>query len=77
MKTGLYYLDKMSKADQVRFLRNFSNPELKYGDHLPRTIYELLSRRYDGIWYFVSAGFVWQRSVEGHLYWSDIAHIKS
>ena len=72
MKTGLEYLDLLSKADQVRFLKNLStlSPAIPGSDN---TISEYLSKSYNNFHSFINNSFHWESSSEGYDYWSKIS----
>jgi hypothetical protein len=72
METGLYYLNKLSKADQVRFLRNFSKPEHQRTEEI--NIYQRLSSEYKTMDQFISTAFHWDSTPEGFWYWHTISN---
>ncbi len=73
MKTGLECLDCLSKADQVRFLRNFTNTRvhtaLEQG-----SISDYLTDEYPNLDMFIKAAFRWSESIEGFDYWRELVH---
>lgn len=75
MNNGLYYLDKLSKADQVRFLRNLSTIDSAVvGGYIP-TISEYLLKEHLSFERFLVESFIWSSSPEGLDYWSDKAFV--
>ena len=79
MITGLYYLNKLSKADQVRFLRNLVTIRSSRLDRkgIPNVISEYLSEEFNGFSRFMYDSFTWSESIEGHGYWSNITNDKN
>ena len=73
MKTGLEYLDWLSKADQVRFLRNYTNAEARRKEE-QCSISKYLTDEYPDVDLFIKAAFIWSESIEGFHYWSDLRY---
>lgn len=74
METGLYYLNLLSKADQVRFLRNLSTISPALHDVERNVISDYLSDSYDSLYMFILNSFNWGFSPEGFCYWTDIIY---
>ena len=75
MNNGLYYLDKLSKADQVRFLRNLSTIEPpSFDGHIP-IISEYLLKEYESFESFIIESFNWSSSPEGYDFWNAKAFV--
>lgn len=64
-QTGIYYLNKLNKEVQVRFLRAFSNSNQE-------AISDCLLDRYNNFDDFISSAFAWSESEEGFEYWRNV-----
>lgn len=68
-------MDKLSKADQVRFLRNLSTVEsANVGGYIP-IISEYLLKEYQSLERFIVESFKWSSSPEGYDFWSAKAFV--
>ena len=72
MKKGIEYLEWLSKADQVRFLRNMSTIS-HYVKSNDGGIAQYLSDEFESFHKFISCAFAWMYSPEGNSYWSKIS----
>jgi len=63
MKNGLYYLNKLPYAVQVKYLKNLDNVG---------SISFFLQSKFQSFEVFMKRGFVWNSTPEGRQYWSDI-----
>jgi hypothetical protein len=63
MKNGLYYLNKLPYAAQVKYLKNLDSSA---------SISSFLQTKYPSFEIFLKSGFVWRHTPEGGQYWSDI-----
>lgn len=64
-QTGLWFLNKLNKEVQVRFLRAFSNSN-------QAAISVCLLDEYNDFDDFISSAFPWSESEEGFEYWHNL-----
>jgi len=66
MKTGKFWLTKLSRADQKKFKENFANDRLKIEAN--ENIDDWLNAKYSSRNNFIISSFVWDETPEGHEY---------
>ena len=66
MKTGREYFDMMDAETQAKFKANFALQYCTF-DHYLKT-------QFKDFYHFISSCFVWEESIEGQGFWSQIAN---
>ncbi len=74
MKRGVEWLATMPYKYQVLFLKRLSETtSMTPLSTSPHTISEYLNRRFESFYSFMGNSFNWEKTPEGHKWWSDLA----